>query len=301
MDLLRCFCLVAETRSFTATGSRLGRSQSAISVKIKKLEEYLGCPLLTRDSSKVLLTEQGEYFLPKALRILEQGERLLTEMRGPTVSGQLRIGILEYVAPHRIADLLNLLQRRLPGAELRFKIGLSSNLLTALDAGTIDLALALHDPSSPTSTPVAVDPLIWIESDQGSKTSETVDLCLMQAPCIYRQSALDTLAKTNVDYREVLTANSVQSVRNSVISGMGVTVLGASCLGAGLRPSLRMGALGALPQATISLHGDDHRKADIVATFQEILDQYLHDGGQVTLRGKGSEDAKLFRRAASQN
>lgn len=268
-------------------GVRFGRSQSAVSVRIKKLEEHIGCQLLVRNNHSVLLTEQGQHFLPKAKRLLEQGERLLAEMRGPTVFGHLRIGILEYVAPHRMPDLLSAMQRKLPEAQLQFKIGLSRDLRVALDTGAIDLALALHDPTSGFSTPVATDPLIWVESEEQDipQSEEPLDVCLMQAPCIYRQAALEVLLRTNTSHREVVTANSVQSVRSAVISGMGITVLGASCLGNGLRPSLRMHDLGALPPTTISLHGGDHRKEDIVTILRGVLAQHLHS----SLESRGSE------------
>ncbi|TRB13159.1 hypothetical protein EXN32_21170, partial [Agrobacterium tumefaciens] len=108
-----------------------------------------------------------------------------------------------------------------------------------------------------------------------TSTEEPLDLCLMQAPCIYRQAALEALLRTNTNHREVMTGNSVQSVRSAVISGLGISVLGASCLGAGLRPSRRMHDLEALPLATISLHGRDHRKDDVVTVMREVLADHL--------------------------
>lgn len=154
IDLLRCFVTVAEVNGFTEAGARLGRSQSAVSVRIRKLEELLEQPLLNRNSRYVQLTEAGRRLLPKARDMLQASERLLAEMRGPDVSGALRIGVVEYFAPHRMPDLLQTMERHLPGADLSFRVGLSSSLRDALAAGQIDLALALHEPGR-------VDPFIW--------------------------------------------------------------------------------------------------------------------------------------------
>lgn len=277
-DLLRCFVTVAEDRNFTVAGTRLGRSQSAISVRIKKLEDLLGGQLLLRNNQGVVLTEKGKMLYPGAKKILNDSERLFAEMARPTISGHLRIGFLEYVSPHRIPDLLASVQRKLPDADLSFRVGLSKPLLSALEKGELDLALALHDPNSETSTPVADDPLVWVASteSQSHGPNGTLSLCMMQAPCIYREAAVKSLSDAGTGYREVLTCSSIQSVRSAVISGLGVSVLGKSCLGEGLKISQALQAHGDLPVATLSLHGSDPRKAEISRTltdvFQDILD-----------------------------
>lgn len=277
LELLRCFVTVADLRSFTAAGIRFGRSQSAISVRIRKLEDALQGTLLTRSNQDVQVTDMGRALLPKARRLLEESERLLSEMRGPSISGRLRIGLLEYIAPHRLADIMRGMQRQLLAAELRFQIGLSLSLRSALDQGEIDLALALHDPASETAAAVATDRLVWIESAQNPKCESggALNLCLMQAPCIYRQAALETLSRHKVAHRETVTANSVQSVRSAVQSGVGLTVLGASCLGEGLRESSHLKDLGPLPTVTLSLHGEDHRKTEVANVLRDVLAEHM--------------------------
>lgn len=280
LDLLRCFATVADARNFTVAGARLGRSQSAVSVRIRKLEELTGCTLLVRNNHEVSLTDKGRALLPKALRLLEDGERVLAEMRGPTVSGRLRIGFLEYVAPHRISELLGSIQRQLPEADLSFRVGLSQALKADLNAGELDLALALHDPESDSSTVVATDPLVWIESRDAADTEPgaPVSVCLMQSPCIYRQAALAVLSGAKRAHREVLTSGSIQSVRSAVAAGLGRSVLGASCLGEGLQISQTMQVLGELPVATLSLHGNDHRKRDVAGVLKTVFRDQVHGG-----------------------
>ena len=279
LDLLRCFVTVAELRSFTLAGDRMGRSQSAVSVRIRKLEDLLGAPLFERNSRDVKLTNDGRRLLPKAWDILDQGEELVAAMREPVVSGRLRIGFLEYVSPHRIPEVLSSLQRRLPNAELSFHVGLSSTLITALDDGRIDVALALHDLERKDSTPIASDQLVWVEGEDSSKAANAsdkgVNLCLMQAPCVYRTSALEAAQEKALPFKEVLTANSVLAVHGAVASGLGLSVLGTSCIGKGVRLADKRSNLPSLPSLTIGLYGTDPRKIQLLGTLKEVLTHEL--------------------------
>jgi len=280
LDLLRCFATVAELRSFTTAGARLGRSQSAVSIRIKKLEALTGVQLFLRNSQDVHLTENGAALLPKAQRLLDESERLLAELRQPSVSGRLRIGLLEYIAPHRLPEIMSALQRKLPKAELQFQIGLSSSLKTALSKGEIDLALAMHDPDSATSLFMGQDPLVWVTANasEGVTHNETLGLCLLPAPCFYRQAALDCLAKGHLAHRVVMVAASVHSVRDAVRSGLGISVLGASCLGPNLRRASGLSALCPLPKARLGLHGTDLRKAEVASVLRLVLADHLDIG-----------------------
>ena len=91
LDLVRTFVTIAETRSFTRTGERLGRSQSAISLQVRRLEERLGVKLLARDPRRVGLTEAGEAFLPKARRLLRVNDEILAELTGEDLEGEVRL------------------------------------------------------------------------------------------------------------------------------------------------------------------------------------------------------------------
>jgi len=279
LDLLRCFVTVADLRSFTLAGDRMGRSQSAVSVRIRKLEDLLGTPLFDRNSRDVKLTNDGRRLLPKAWEILDKGEEMVAAMREPVVSGRLRIGFLEYVSPHRIPEILSSLRRKLPNAELSFHVGLSRTLITALEDGRIDVALALHDPDRRDSVPVASDQLVWVEGENSPKAAnpsgEGVKLCLMQAPCVYRTSAMEAAQEKSLRFEEVLTANSVLAVHGAVASGLGLSVLGTSCIGKGVRLADKRYNLPKLPSLTIGLYGTDHRKLQLLGTLREVLTQEL--------------------------
>lgn len=278
LDLLRCFVFVADTRNFTSAGHRLGRSQSAVSVRIKKLEDIVGFPLFDRNSHDVRLTEHGEILLPKATAMLQAGETLLAEIRGPMVTGPLRIGFLEYFAPHKTSEVLTALQRRLPEAELSFRVGLTTQLKDALARKELDVALGMRTPGDEEPEVVATDRLVWVESASHPPVdpSKVLPVCFMQVPCFYRKMALSTLELHGFAFREILTANSVQSIRHAVANGLGCSVLGASSLGPDIRVAENMPSLSELPEVSLALYGNDLRKADIAEVLRDAFTGAAH-------------------------
>lgn len=272
LDLIRCFITVVETGSFTLAGDRIGRSQSAVSARIKKLEELLDVDLLERNSREVTLTSHGQKLIPKAKKLLSEGEGLVAEMRSPLLSGEIRIGILEYIAPHRIPEILDSLRPQLPAANLKFRVGLSRALIQEIDNGEIDIALALHDPDRHDSIPIAEDQLTWVGSDNStSEETAKLNLCLMQDPCIYRKIAMEKLERSPLHGVEILTANSILAVREAVASGLGISILGKSALGPGIQELAVNELPQSLPKLTIGLYGKDTRKAQLIKIFQKIL------------------------------
>jgi len=141
LDLVRTFVTIADTRSFTRTGERLGRSQSAISLQVRRLEERLGVKLLARDPRRVGLTEAGEAFLPKARRLLRVNDEILAELTGEDLEGEVRLGAPEDFATVHLPDILGAFARAHPRVALAVTCDLTLNLLDRLQAGALDLAL----------------------------------------------------------------------------------------------------------------------------------------------------------------
>jgi len=114
LDLVRTFVTVAETGSFTRTGERLGRTQSAISLQVRRLEESLGGRLLVRDPRRVSLTEAGEAFLPKARRLLRVNDEIIAEVTGEDLEGEVRLGAPEDFATVHLPEILGAFARSHP-------------------------------------------------------------------------------------------------------------------------------------------------------------------------------------------
>ena len=118
LNLVRSFVAIAEVKSFTRAGERLGRSQSAISLQIRRLEDQIGLRLLSRDPRHVVLTPEGETFLPQARRLLRLNDEILSGLSGGDVSGEVRLGAPEDFATVHLPDILGEFIRANPKATL---------------------------------------------------------------------------------------------------------------------------------------------------------------------------------------
>lgn len=235
LDLVQCFVEVARTQSFTSASKRLFRTQSAISVRIRRLEQLLGTRLFVRTSRSVQLTIDGERFLAHASRLLAANYDAIQSVTGRPRLTRLRLGIVEYLAPHRLPAILRDAQQSLPGVEVTTRADLSAELLRLLDRGELDLVIVKHQPDRPGGRVVMSEPMHWIGATHCVPNPLCPDLCLIPGPCAFRSAALDALTAAGRSWTEVVTSSSVMAVQACVRAGLGVTVLGASSLAPGLR------------------------------------------------------------------
>src|SRR6476661_7990963 len=135
IDLLRTFAAVADSGSFTAAAELVARTQSAVSVQIKRLEEILGRKVFERTSRSLALTPAGETLLGYARRILELNDESVRRIAEPPVTGVIRLGITEYFVPTELPRLLGRFAAAYPGVELEVRMGLSRDLRESMTAG----------------------------------------------------------------------------------------------------------------------------------------------------------------------
>ena len=149
LDLVRAFVTVSEARSFTRAGERLGRSQSAVSLQMRRLEERLGVQLLSRDPRHVVLTPEGEAFLPQARRLLRVNDEIVADLRGDDLEGEVRLGAPEDFATVHLPEILGQFARAHPRVALSVTCDLTLNLLERLRDGALDVALVKREPLGP--------------------------------------------------------------------------------------------------------------------------------------------------------
>lgn len=290
LELIRCFVVVAECRSFTGAGERLHKSQSAISVRMKKLETLLGRQLLNRSSRSVELSSAGELFLPYAMRLLHLNEEAIGVLQAPEIAGKLRIGLVEYFAAHRLPALLVDIQRKFPAVEMQIRLGLSSELFRALDANEVDVIIAKADDSRLGGVPVLDEALHWVhcmekppvvpQGQSKSKHGESgvLPLCLMPEPCIYRHRALKSLKGVNIGWREVVSSSSVLGLQSVIKAGLGLGVLGASCILPEMSILSEKDGMPPLSNITLCLFGPYKEKSRLIEPVLSHLCGVVDDG-----------------------
>src|SRR5262245_36926163 len=141
IDLLRSFTAVADTGSFTAAGERVARTQSAVSIQIKRLEEALDRRLFERTSRTLSLTAAGRTLLDYARRILDLNDETVRRIAEPPVSGELRIGVTEYFVPAALPQILARFAAAYSGVRLEVRMGLSLDLRKEFAAGRHDAVI----------------------------------------------------------------------------------------------------------------------------------------------------------------
>lgn len=255
LDLLRCFVTIAETGSFTRAGDRLGRTQSTISLQIKRLEEQLGRSVFARTPRSLSLTPDGERLLGPARQLLRLNDAAIAELFEPDMTGRVRIGVPEDFATAHLPGVLSAFAKAHPLVELEVTCDLTLNLLDQFHNGAFDLALVKREPSARLEgVRVWREPLVWVARDQLAVSGiETVPLVVSPEPCVYRKRAIDALEAVGRRWRVAYTSTSLAGSQSAVNAGLGITVLPREMVPPYLKPIIDDPELPALHDTEIAL------------------------------------------------
>lgn len=229
LDLLRAFVAVAEAKSFTRAGARLGRTQSAISLQIKRLEEQLDAELITRDPRSVVLTVHGEALLASARRLLRLNDEIIGEMFEHALEGEVRFGAPEDFATTHLPGILGDYARAYPHVSLSVTCDLTLRLMDKLGQGELDLALIKREPlGTDQGVPVWREHLVWAAAGEDVlHEGAPVPLIVAPAPCVYRKRATAALDASGRPWRIAYTSPSLAGQHAALRAGLGVTALPA--------------------------------------------------------------------------
>ncbi|HYE00362.1 MAG TPA: LysR substrate-binding domain-containing protein [Alphaproteobacteria bacterium] len=272
IDLLRCFVAVAETGGFTAAGEALGRTQSAVSLKIKRLEDLLGRRVLERTSRSLALTEEGEVLLGYARRMLALNDETVRRLIEPEAEGHLRLGVAEYFVPHHLPLLLSQFARAYPRIHLTVRTGLSCELLDALDAGQLDAAIAKGVAERPQGRAILSEPLLWVAGPElALEPGRPVPLATLPPPCSFRHYAIAALTRAERAWEIVYTSASLLGVQAAVAANLAVAVVGRSNIQPGMRLLRPEDGFPALPDIEICLHTDEQARQPVLRPLVSFL------------------------------
>ncbi|WP_248795754.1 LysR substrate-binding domain-containing protein [Pseudomonas sp. MWU13-2105] len=256
LDVLRTFVAGVELGSFAKAAERLGRSTSAVSAQLKKLESQVGSAVLVKSGRGLILSAAGESLLSQARRLLELNDEIFSSLRGAHIEGRVRIGLQDDFAEHLLSDVLRRFSRFHPLVSLEVSIARNAELLAMIENGRLDLALAWETAAStPHATRLGETQMYWIGSRELPTPSPTdnlpLPLVVFDAPCILRSAATNALDRARIPWRVALTSPSVSGIWAAVSAGLGVTLRTRI----GLPPELAViDSLPALPMLGYVLH-----------------------------------------------
>ncbi|HAZ7573014.1 LysR substrate-binding domain-containing protein [Legionella sp. PATHC032] len=231
---LQCFLAVAETQSFTKAAQRVGRTQSAISQQIAKLENLIEKPLINR-GRELSLTTDGEIFLGYAKRIYELHRESLDRFKAPELQGEIRFGLPEDFASIILSDVLVEFSRLHPRVLLNVECDLTLNLIERFNEGKFDLILikTTQQQIGTECIHVCTEPVEWIGKKELLPLLDKpgpIPLVLSPTPCVYRGNVIDALDKKHIDWRLVYSSASYAGKMAAVRAGLGITAIQRSMI-----------------------------------------------------------------------
>ena len=226
IDALRMIVVGTELGSFARAAVQLSRSQSAVSMQLKRLEEQVGQPLFQRNGRGLVPTEAGEALLAYARRIVDLHDEAAAAMGATTVYASVRLGLPQDFFEDVMPEAITRFSRQRPGVHVEVRAGRNYALEEEVNAGRLDLALAFVQPGrSKAGAMLASMPMSWFGAKKFSgERPDRVPLVLFDHPCLFRQTALHALDSKAIPWRLGLTTPSLPGVWSALRYGHGVTV-----------------------------------------------------------------------------
>lgn len=250
VESLRTFLAVLDHGGMTKAAHHLGLSQSAVSWKIKRLEQKVGRTLLIRDGHSLRPSRDGRDLLDDARTIVGTHDQAVARLRTTNLGGSVRLGHNAEVPPEQVADVLGRFRRCHPGVTVEFRIGRTEVLSEAIDAGEFDVVViqVTDDELREDDVVLWTDQLQWVTSADFAFTDCTVPLVTFGDDCFYRALSEPLLGAIGVDYTVGISVATSAGVRASVAAGLGVGILSDRYVGDDVVEWSRANEMGALPR-----------------------------------------------------
>lgn len=228
-DQLKTFVAIADSGSFTAAARTVNRTQSAVSMQMKRLEQSLGHRLFTRGARGVVPTTEGESLLGRARRVMRLLDEAAESLQAPPLEGRVRIGLPEEYGANVLPRILADFAAAQPGVQVSVRCGWSPDLSQAVEQGELDLAIVVCDQGTASGEVLLHDPTVWVTSDRHLvHEAEPLPLAMFEVGCWWRDWALRLLDAQDRAYRIAFTSPSIAGIQAAVSAGLAVGLLGAS-------------------------------------------------------------------------
>jgi DNA-binding transcriptional LysR family regulator len=273
-DILRTLVAARQLGGFNRAAQQVGRSQSAVSQQIRKLEEQVGQPLFRREGRSLALTEAGDVILSYARRILELNDEAVTAVRGTALGGTIRVGITTDFAESWLPMALGRFKRAHPGVRVEANTDRRAVLIDRLDKGQLDLALLFGGGLRSDALHLARLQMVWIGSSREKpdwQTGRPLPLAVFNPPCFFRETAIAALDRAGIPWHIAFTSLSLHGIWAAVDAGLGLTVRTMSGLPNHLIALDKKSGLPSLPTIDLSLHDGGRELTSATSRFKEIL------------------------------
>lgn len=272
IDLLRSFVVIAEVRALSRAAARVGRTQSALSQQMRRLEECVDQPLFQRTGRGVVLTHPGERLLVHAQRILRQHDEAMADLCGTGLSGTIRFGCPDDYAAVFLPTLLRQFSSQHPQAIVEVVCGPTPRLLEQLDKRAVDLAMISLPDDGATDEVIRREQLVWIGyPGLDAAQFEPLPLALSDPDTLDYIAACEALERAGRDYRVAYASSSLAGLIALVRSGQAFAVMTQTAVPVDLAILAGDRGLPPLPAVGITLRFDRKRPSHLTAAFAEHI------------------------------
>jgi DNA-binding transcriptional LysR family regulator len=274
LDSLRTLVVAQDLGGFGRAAERLGRTPSAISLQMKRLQEEVGVPLFQKQGRKTLLTEQGEIALRYARRVLELNDEMIDTLRGSSLSGGIRIGFGQDFVGTILPLVLARFSALYPLVKLEITVDLGQVLMQQIETGDLDLVLTLGGSQRRTAHLLSELPLHWIASPSfKDRANQPLPMALFKPPCGCQTPGLEALESAGRSWRVAMTSPSLTGLWAAVGAGLGLTTRTELGLPTNVQTiDLGLPPLGNIP---IVLHRRRNLRAPNATRFAEITEELV--------------------------
>lgn len=217
---------VAETLNFTKAGEIVGRTQSAVSVQMRRLEDGLGGSLFDRTARGVVMTKHGRQLLTRARRIISLLDETAATIREPHLKGVIRIGTPEEYSTSLIPRVLRGFNGTHPDVEVIVNFGRSAANLDALNSGLLDLAVIYESGRDTAREVLRPDPTVWVTSTVYEQhLREPLPVAMFTTETWCKEVALSSLDNLKANYRISYLSDTSNGLFAGVRAGLGIAPL----------------------------------------------------------------------------
>ena len=253
-DQLRSFLAIVDAGSFTKAAERVNKTQSAVSMHVRRLEEQLGVALFVKQGRGTKLTSEGEQLIDFARRIMQAEAGAMAALSRKGLKGSVRLGIPDDYAEAFLADILTRFNHRHPLVEIAVSCENSIELAGLVQAGAVDIALVTEHEGLHDFEMIREEPLVWVASQRFKPpVDEPIPLALGSAACIWRRVADIALEGRKHRVRGLFMSKNYTAIGTIVRAGLAVTVLPEGMITEGLRQIGLEAGLPRLPNSCMGL------------------------------------------------
>jgi DNA-binding transcriptional LysR family regulator len=277
LAILRTLIAVVESGSFAAAARRVGRSESAVSLQLKRLEEQIGEAVFVRAGKQMTLTAAGTRLADYARRLLALNDEALSATSENSIDGKVTLGVPHDVADTWLPAVIAGFRRSHPAATLSVIEGRSPVLLSRLADCQVDLAVVFSATRPANALWSANLPMVWIgRNDFARKNNEPLQLAAFDPPCFFRAAAIASLESADIDWSIGYASNTLPDLWSAVNLGLGVAVRTPAAVPPGLSVLDNKRGLPDLPPLHVSLCGPPSESMrPVIASLRTILEECL--------------------------